>query len=52
MRIGRKIIVPAILALATAGSIAATSAVSTVAAQAPATHVVAASATPNTYYHV
>lgn len=52
MRIGRKVIIPAILALAAAGSIAASSGVATVTAQASATHVVAASASPNTYYHV
>ncbi len=36
MRIGRRIIVPVILALSTAGSIAAVSAVPAVAAQTPA----------------
>lgn len=43
MRIGRKIIIPAILALSAVGSIAASSAVPAAAAQAPSAHVVAAS---------
>jgi len=50
MRIGRKIIVPAILALGAAGSILASSAVPVLSAQAPAVHTVAAAA-PQTYYH-
>jgi hypothetical protein len=51
VRIGRKIIVPAILALGAAGSILASSAVPVLSAQAPAVHTVAAAAAPNTYYH-
>jgi hypothetical protein len=49
MRIGRKIIVPAILALGASGAILASSATPVLAAQAPTVHVVAAS--PYTYYH-
>jgi hypothetical protein len=53
MRIGRKIIIPVILALGAAGSILASSAATATVAQAPAAHVVAA--TPHTgsslYYH-
>jgi hypothetical protein len=53
MRIGRTIIIPAILALSAAGSILAGSAVPVAAAQAPTVHVLstASSAIPNTYYH-
>jgi len=52
MRIGRAIIIPAILALSAAGSILAGSAVPAAAAQAPSAHVlsVASSAHPYTYY--
>jgi hypothetical protein len=50
MPIRRKIIIPAILALSAAGSIAAGSAVPVVAAQAPSAHVVAAAASPQTYH--
>ena len=52
MRIGRKIIIPAILALSAAGSIAAGSAIPAVAAQAPSVQVVAGapSAHPNFFY--
>ena len=49
MRIGKTIIIPAILALTTAGSILAGSAVPVAAAQAPAAHVVAMA--PSVYYH-
>ena len=49
MRIGRAIIIPVILALSTAGSILAGSAVPAMAAHAPASHVVVAS--PRVYYH-
>jgi hypothetical protein len=54
MRVGRKIIISAILALGAAGSILASSAASVTVAQAPAAHVVAA--TPHgggssLYYH-
>jgi len=49
MRLGRKIIIPAILALSAAGSILAGSAVPASAAQAPSVHVLAAS--PQTYYY-
>jgi len=53
MRIGRAIIIPAILALGVSGSILAGSAGSAVAAQAPSAHVlsVASHASPYTYYH-
>ncbi len=49
MRIGRTVIIPAILALSAAGAILVGSAVPAVATQAPSTHV-AATATPNTYH--
>jgi len=49
MRLGRKIIIPAILALSAAGSILASSAAVTTAAQAPSSHVVAM--TPHVYYN-
>ena len=49
MRLGRKIIIPAILALSAAGSILATSAVPATAAQAPSSHVVAM--TPHVFYN-
>jgi hypothetical protein len=49
MRIGRTVIIPAILALSAAGSILVGSAVPAVAAQAPSAHVVAA-ATPDGYH--
>ncbi len=53
MRIGRAIIIPAILALSAAGSILAGSAVPAAAAQATTAHVAAgtSSAAPNSYYH-
>jgi hypothetical protein len=53
MRIGRAVIIPAILALGAAGSIVAASAVPAVAAQMPAAHVQAAavSAHPDTWYN-
>ena len=53
MRVGRKIVISAILALGAAGSILASSAATATAAQAPASHVVAAKvhAAPNLYYH-
>jgi len=52
MRIGRTVIIPAILALSAAGSIVAGSVVPAVAAQAPAAHVVvtASSSVPGTHY--
>jgi hypothetical protein len=50
MRIGRAIIIPAILALGAAGSILAASAMPAAAGPAPSVHVQAAAA-PNTYYH-
>jgi hypothetical protein len=52
MRIGRAIIIPAILALSAAGSILAGSAVPAAAAQAPNVHVVSvtSSAIPHVYY--
>ena len=49
MRLGRKIIIPVILALSAAGSIMATSAVPATAAQAPSAHVLAAH--PNVFYN-
>ena len=49
MRIGRSIVIRAILALSAAGSILAGSSVPAMVAQAPAAHVVAAS--PHVYYH-
>jgi hypothetical protein len=48
MRIGRRIIIPAILALSAAGSIMVTAAVPVTAAQAPSAHVLAAA--PTTHY--
>jgi hypothetical protein len=53
MRIGRAIIIPAILALSAAGSILAGSAVPVAAAQAPSVHVQAAavSSATNTWLH-
>jgi hypothetical protein len=53
MRIGRAIIIPAILALSVSGSILASSAAPAVAAQAPTAHVLSVSsyAGPHTYYH-
>ena len=54
MRIGRNVIISAILALSAAGLIAASAAVSTTVAQAPSVHVVAGSApaSPQTYFRV
>lgn len=53
MRIGRGVIIPAILAIAFAGSALAGAEVSAaVAHSAPASaHVVAVSISPDTYYH-
>jgi hypothetical protein len=53
MRIGRAIIIPAILALGAAGSIVAGSAMPAVATHAPSLHVQAAatSVNPNLFYH-
>jgi hypothetical protein len=51
MRIKRAIIVPAILTLSTAGSILAGSAIPLVAAQASSAQVVAATVTPDMFYH-
>jgi hypothetical protein len=53
MRIRRAIIIPAILALSTAGSILAGSAVPVAAAQAPSAQVLSAasSASPQVYFH-
>lgn len=53
MRIGRTIIIPAILALTAAGSILAGSAVPVAAASAPSAHVVAtaSSTAPHVYFH-
>jgi hypothetical protein len=54
MRIGRKIIIPAIVALSAAGSIAASVAVPAATVAAPSTHVqvAAISAVPHTWYHL
>lgn len=53
MRIKRAIIAPAVLALGTAGSILAASAVPLMAAQAASTQVVAAgAASPDFVYHL
>jgi hypothetical protein len=54
MRIGRTIIIQAILALGAAGSIAASVAVpaATVAAPSAHVHTVAVSAVPHTWYHM
>ncbi len=49
MRIRRSVIIPAILALSAAGSIAAGAAATATVAQAPAAHVPAASS--GYYYH-
>jgi hypothetical protein len=52
MRIGRTIIIPAILALGALGSILAGSVAPAAVAQAPGSQTLAAaSARPNTYYH-
>ncbi len=53
MRIGRALIIPAILALGLAGSAMAGSAMVAAAGHAPSVHVQAttASAHSNTYYH-
>jgi hypothetical protein len=53
MRIGRSIIIPAILALGAAGSILSSSAVSVAAVHAPSIHMQARGATggPNIFYH-
>jgi len=54
MRIGRVLIIPAILALGVAGSILAGSAMSPAAGHAPSVHVqaAAASARPDIYYQL
>jgi hypothetical protein len=53
MRIGRTIVIQAIVALGAAGSIAASVAVPTVAVAAPSAHVhtVAIAKVPNSWYH-
>jgi hypothetical protein len=53
MRIGRTIIIPAILALSAAGSILASSAVPAAAAAAPSAHVVTTAPylAPNSLYN-
>ena len=53
MRIGRNIIISAILALGAGGSILASAAVPAVVAQASSAHVLAsgAHASPNSFYH-
>ncbi len=53
MRIGRALIIPAILALGVAGSILAGSAMPVAAVHAPSVHVqaVTVSSVPNMYYH-
>ena len=54
MRIGRAIIIPAILALGVAGSVLAGAEMSAAAASTPSVHVqqvTAASAAPGTFYH-
>jgi len=53
MRIGRGVIIPAILALAVAGSALAGAEISVAVAHASTatTHVVAVSSNPATYYH-
>jgi hypothetical protein len=51
MRIKRAIIVPTILALSTAGSILAGSAIPLMAAQASSAQVVATGATPDVFVH-
>jgi len=54
MRIGRVLIIPAILALSAAGSILAGSAMPVAAVHAPSVHVqaVTVSSVPNIYYHI
>lgn len=53
MRIGRAVIIPAVLALGVAASLLTGSAMSAAAGPAPSAHVQAAavSAAPNTFYH-
>jgi hypothetical protein len=53
MRIGRTIIIPAILALGVAGAVLAGSEISTVAAHAPSTRaqVTVTAASPEVLYH-
>ena len=53
MRIGRSVIIPAILALAVAGSALAGAEISAAVAHTPSApaHVSAVSNSPNTYYH-
>jgi hypothetical protein len=53
MRIGRAIIIPAVLALSAAGSIAAAAAAPAAAVAAPAAHVqhVTANGAPRMHYH-
>jgi hypothetical protein len=53
MRIGRAIIIPAILALGVAGSVLSGAGIAVAAGHAPAVHVqpAAAHAVPDTFYH-
>ncbi len=51
MRIGRAIIIPAILALGVAGSILSGSAMPVAAVHAPSVHVEAAVASPDVMYY-
>jgi hypothetical protein len=53
MRVGRAIIIPAILALGVAGSALSGAGIAVAAGHAPSAHVqaVAASAAPATFYH-
>ncbi len=54
MRIGRTILIPAILTLSVAGSILAGSAISSASAHAPSVHVQASASVGSTdvFYHV
>jgi hypothetical protein len=52
MRIGRTIIIQAILTLGVAGSIAASAAVPATTVAAPSSHVHAVAMAPNTWYHM
>ena len=51
MRIRRKIVIPAILALSVAGSIMASSVATATVAQGPAHHAVASSRTSSHFYY-
>lgn len=53
MRIGRAIIIPAILALGVTGSVLSGAGMAAAAGHAPSAHVLAtaSSAAPQTYYH-